>query len=338
MKVLSVVNQKVSKALVGVLRQLQCSRIPKVSPELVPFEGEIKDVRFFIGTKTGLMYFDGRELWRLFKGRVYGITHYNGRWYTTWNHRVTLGRKPLATMASILSFRFDDEQITDLRVEAAPLDQEIHQIDAWHDHLFVTDTAHNRVIAYRIGARGCRKVAEHYPNGRLTEGKSSPNFAHINSVFRQDGNIHLVYHNQTEKTERNSEIAILRSDWHVEKILQTEARCAHNVFCDGGVLVYCDSMNGRLVRHGAMLFEEDIYLRGLAIADKFWIVGGSAFAERDERNTTTGYLYQLDPIGGSEAARMRIPGCGSVYEIRLIETPDRGMSQYAMSLEYGESA
>jgi hypothetical protein len=67
-------------------------------------------------------------------------------------------------------------------------------------------------------------------------------------------------------------------------------------------------------------------MRGLAVSEAFWLVGGSEHAKRGERGFTDGVIYQYDPNHDETVATMEIPGCGSLYEIRLITPPDLAIS------------
>lgn len=322
------VKRSVSKAGLWLLKHLQRSTLPQVGRTEVAYSGRLQcsGVEFFVGTKTGLLYYDGQRLLRFFEGRVYGISYYAGRWYVAWNHRVHLGEKPLGEMASIISFRFVNGHVEDLKVDAAPLDEEVHQIDAWNGHVYVTDTAHNRVLAFRREGDDLTYETAYYPNGTLRDGKASPNYAHINSVFCNGGLIYLMYHNQTEKTGRGSEVAVLQPEWEIEKIIKTSGNSAHNVYREGDQVVFCDSMNGRLMQGDRSLMDVDSYMRGLAVSEAFWLVGGSEHAKRGERGFTDGVIYQYDPKHNETVATMEIPGCGSLYEIRLITPPDLAIS------------
>lgn len=322
------IKQNVSRGLQWLLSRVQRRNIPELTFKEVYYEGglSIKKLRFFLGTKTGLLYFDGRKLWRLFKGRVYGITQYEQRWYTTWNHKVSIGGKPLGTMASVLSFRFREGKICDLRVGAAPLDEEVHQIDAWDKHLFITDTSNNRILEYKIGQENLRFVTSHYPNGRAERGRRSPNYSHINSVFRSGKYIYVMYHNLTKKTGKYSQIAVVGRDWGVKDIVDTNANSAHNIFLSDSGIIFCDSMNGRLMKHDEVLADVDTYMRGLAVSAEFWLLGGSDHAKREERGFTDGSVYQYSPASNEIKSAMKIPNCGSLYEIRLVQPEDIAMS------------
>lgn len=321
-------KQNVSQGLQWLLSRVQRQDLPQLTFEEISYEGKpaVGRPQFFLGTKTGLLYFDGWKLWRLFEGRVYGITRCEGRWYVTWNHRITLGDKPLGTMASILSFHFRDGQISDLRVEAAPLDEEVHQIDAWDKRLYITDTANNRIIEYEIGQTALIPVTNQYPNGRIENGRSSKNYSHINSVFQCGDYIYVMYHNLTKKTGRHSQIAVLNREWDVVDIIDTVANSAHNIFCHDTGIIFCDSMNGRLMKPDRVLVDVNAYLRGLAASSEFWLLGGSAHAKRGERGFTDGSVYQYSPVMNQIVSTIMLPGCGSLYEIRLIDPEDLAIS------------
>jgi hypothetical protein len=322
------VKQNVSRGLQWLLSRVQRQNVPQLTTKEIPYEGipSFGNSKFFLGTKTGLLYFDGRKLWQLFEGRVYGITRYEGRWYTTWNHRITLGNKPLGSMASVLSFRFHDGKISDLRVELAPLDEEVHQIDAWDEHLYITDTANNRVLECKVGQNSLQTINSHYPNGQIRNGRRSPNYSHINSVFQCGDYVYVMYHNLTEKTGKNSQVALLNKEWNVVDVIETSANSAHNVFRHDEEVVFCDSMNGRLMRHDRVLVNVDTYMRGLAASYEFWLLGGSDHAKREERGFTNGSVYQYSPDMNKVVSTMKIPNCGSLYEIRLVNPEDIAMS------------
>lgn len=322
------VKQSVSQGLQWFLSRVQKKNLPQLTSEKIHYEGGpfIGDPEFFLGTKTGLLYFDGQNLWKLFDGRVYGITRYEKRWYTTWKHQVTLGSKPIGTTTSVLGFYFIDGKIYDLQVEAAPLDEEVHQIDAWNDHLYITDTANNRVLEYEIGESNLKPVNKHYPNGRAEKGKEESNYSHINSIFKCGEYILVMYHNMTKKTGKNSQIAVLNGDWEVLDVIDTDANSAHNIFCHDKRIVFCDSMNGRLVKYDEVLIDTSVYMRGLSVSSDFWLVGGSEHAKKGGRRFTDGSVYQYSPAKNEVASIIKIPNCGSLYEIRLINPEDLAIS------------
>ncbi len=319
-------KQKISDSVVCALRYLQSGKPPAHAPEQIAFEGHLNGIQFFLGTKTGLMYFDGQALWRLFGGRVYGITRHNKRWYATWNSPIRIGGKKISQSGTIVSFYFCDEKIQHLRIEAAPLNQEIHQIDAWNNNLYVTDTANNRVIEYKIKNGKLTQKNLHYPNGKIKKGKKSSNYAHINSIFRKKEFIYLMFHNHTKYTGKKSQIAVINREWEVVDIINIDAESAHNIFKSEGNIVYCDSQNGRLVRNSDTLFEKNVYIRGLAVSKYWWLVGGSEFADREERGSTNGYVYKWNKYSEKIESSIRIPNSGSIYEIRLKSKKDYGMS------------
>ena len=335
------VKRSISRGLQWLLSRVQRQNLPQLTSKEVSYEGGpfIGHPKFFLGTKTGLLYFDGWKLWQLFEGRVYGITWYAGRWYTTWNHKLTLSDKPLGTMASVLSFSFHEGGISDLRVETAPLDEEVHQIDAWDGHLYITDTANNRILECRVDQNSLRPVTSHYPNGRIESGRDSPNYSHINSIFQYGNYIYVMYHNLTKKTGRYSQIAVLDREWKVVEVIDENANSAHNIFCHDGELIFCDSMNGRLMKHDQVLVNADTYMRGLAALSEFWLLGGSAHAKREERGFTDGSVYQYSPVMDEVVSTMNIPDCGSLYEIRLIDPEDLALSSIpSYNYNYGQLA
>lgn len=66
--------------------------------------------RFLIGTSSGLLYYNYGQLHRIFDGYFYGITHYQDRWYA-------FSRYSKKHAGRIISFRFDDAVVEDIRTE-----------------------------------------------------------------------------------------------------------------------------------------------------------------------------------------------------------------------------
>jgi hypothetical protein len=210
--------------------------------------------------------------------------------------------------------------VEDLRREAPALGPWVHQIHACDGELYVADTKNGRLIRYLVD-RDCLKwERSFYANGWLRK-----NEVHVNSVYCDNNEIYLVYHNKTRHTGRKSQIAVLNRAMQLTKIIDTQAGSAHNIAIWKSTPIYCDSDAGSLVWDEPVL-HFDCFTRGLAISDHFVLVGGSEFAEREDRAAKTGYVFVIDLNEKTLISRITIPAIGSILELRLIEPTDYGMS------------
>jgi hypothetical protein len=310
------------------IRFLWRHRPPTVRREEVPFIAQaLIPARFLIGTLSGLLYYDGERLFRFFDGKVYGITRRGERWYVFRENRMRLASGWGREKGQILSFVMRDGRPVDLKMELHDIDPEVHQIDFFDDCLYIADTANNRLSRHATlpnGKLGPPEMA--YPNGRLAQGKQSPNYVHLNSVFCDGGHVYLVYHNQTQRTGKKSEIVILDRQLRLIERIDIPASCAHNIVVRGQNRWYCDSQGGALLRDGQVVFHSEHYVRGLAIHPGLILLGGSEFAKREDRINKRGYIFALDPATMRAFATMFIPSSGSIFEIRFVDRHDLGLS------------
>lgn len=287
---------------------------------------------FLVGTLSGLLLFHEGKLYRLFDGRVYGISRHGERWYVYRNQEPPFGKGWGPEKGQILSFRLDGPRAQDLRVEAGLLDPEVHQIDFFKGRLFVTDTANNCLIVYRVSPGGLESPTYHYPNGELPEDGSKSNYVHINSVFSDGDNLYLVYHNQTYKTGNMSEVVQLDSGYKVVKRWSTLGKSAHNIYVDDTGYLICNSQDGELHFKDETLLKIPYYTRGLALNNERILLGASEFANKAQRMNKDGHVFALERENFQTLAQLSIPGSGSIYELRFVDQPDFGLSQTAASL------
>lgn len=275
------------------------------------------NVQMLLGTKTGILLYAHGRLTRILRGRFYGISRRGDRWYAYKYETQRFGR--------IISFRLAGLQCVEVKDELCQLPGEVHQIDWAGSCLYVTDTQHNcvRRYAYRGSQLVC--IDRCYPNGTLAFGRRSPNYAHINSVFCDGDRLFIVYHNETKKTGRKSQVAILDLDLRLQNVVSLDAGCAHNVLPIESDIAFCDSMNGA-VRLGSRSLSLGLYTRGLAKSGSVLFVGGSDFAARAQRGQSTGHVFTWDCISGQVYSHLTMPQIGSVYEVRLVEPTDEALS------------
>ena len=302
---------------------------PEAIRHEVPFsETSTIDASFLIATSSGLLHYDRGTLHKLLTGFFYGVTHYRHRWYA---FRQSPTRLMNRRIGQVISFDLDDFRNNNIRIEANYLHWSIHQIDAWDSHLYVMESGNNRIIRFRINDHGLSNRRDFGLNTHLTPGAKTNHLIHANSIYNHRGNVYLVYHNQTTRTGFKSQIITLNNALDVDRVIDTDAGCVHNVvILTNGEMIYCDSQGGTVIWGDAIL-PCGYFTRGLAATDSFIIVGGSDFAKRDERGHATGYIFAFCSADRREFARLEMPGSGSIYEVRLIDPVDQAMSSSSRS-------
>jgi hypothetical protein len=166
-------------------------------------------------------------------------------------------------------------------------------------------------------------VQQRYPLGSLEEGRKSANYAHINSVYGFSDRIYLVCHNETKKTGKLSQIAVLDHSIEVRELIMTKARNAHHVGMYKGQTYCCDSLGGGLLCDGKTVFTTDLFTRGLSISDDGILLGGSEYAARSKRESASGAIFLLDHDFNLQQM-IQLPGM--VQEIRRLDAVDYGLS------------
>ena len=204
-----------------------------------------------------------------------------------------------------------------------------HQIDLFEGNLYITDTYNNRILKYNLKAE---LLDEFYPIGKLSNKRNSNNYGHINSIFIIDkDNIALLCHNESTKTKKNSEILVCNSAFEVKQVYLTEAKNAHNIYYDPVKknFILNDSIGGRLLWNNNISFQNNRFLRGLSMTDKYNYIGDSDYSKRIYRNFSRGGITvctkKWEPI-----LRVKIPGM--VQEIRCMDV-DYCQSQFSYDLQ-----
>jgi hypothetical protein len=269
---------------------------------------------------------DAGALHRLARGQFYGLTRRGSEW---------LAFQKLGKTGRLLRFELD-RRARWLRAETVGpvLSEGCHQIDLIGDRLFVADSYNNRVLVLEESRRQLHVVQEMYPAGRLDRGRESHNYVHLNSLWRSPNGVLAVLHNETRKTGRPSEIVLLDARGEIRERKATGASHAHNILEYRGRHLYCDSNGGTLRWGGDVAFQCELFTRGLAVTPEHILLGGSAYASREQRTQVEGRLYILDR---AFRALGSIPIPGMVQEIRGIDG-DLGLSNDATVYSSARSA
>jgi hypothetical protein len=304
------------------LKKLIARNIRKLEKNILveEYKGQGIKTDFLIATKNGLYHLYNERLYKLINGEFYGLSRHDGNWYVfqKQEHR---GR--------ILEFRLKDGLITNKRKVIGQLSGGCHQIDFIDDRLFITDTYNNRLVSYVNHAGKFRLDSENYPDGKLVNGRSSGNYAHMNSMIRTAEGIFLLFHNETTKTGRNSEIIRLGKNFEIADRQNTRTGNAHNLIIRKGKFLICDSAGSTLCIGNIIAFRANMFTRGLASNDEYIILGGSAYGERAARNHLHGNIYILDTDYNK---LFEFPVPGMVQEIRISNGKDYGLCNCSVGL------
>lgn len=266
-----------------------------------------------IATGTGLYQMSHQNVAQLLHGCFFGITRYQDNW---------LVFQKTGEWGRILKFNLTGDRLQNLEVLIDDLAGTIHQMDVIDQRLFVIDPRSNRILIFDL--RG-RLQDEMYPVGKLSEGKTSPNYAHLNSVYAHGDNIFVVAHNYTQKSGRPSELLIFdRRCLQLVERIENIGACAHNTIVLNGARLSCDSLSGRLRYGERVLLETGYFTRGLAMNDHHLLMGGSMYGERAQRIGKDGFIYVLKR-SFEKLCVVKLNGCGPIFDLRF------------MGLDYGLS-
>jgi hypothetical protein len=294
--------------------------VPATCLERVPYkaDGEILS-GLLIATSTGLLLWDGASCRRVLPGFFYGLTRVRGTWYAF--------RQVTKRSGQILRFRIASGRVEDLSCVKQGLSHNIHQMDVWAGRLHLADTDANRIRVFEIETGGgLRFLRDVEPVGPARHGWKDPNYVHLNSLYRKDGRVFVMFHNASRKTQRKSEIAVLSDELRLQERIPTASRCAHNFVIQDGRWIYCDSLDGGLVV-GEQRVEIGMMTRGLAVRGSQAVVGCSRIGARPKRLKGPGELVQVDLDRVEVVGRMRFEDVGAVHELRTLDGEDLGMSE-----------
>jgi len=273
------------------------------------------DGNFLVGTKRGLYQIRQGKLNLIVKGHFYGISHENGNIYA-FERMVKRGR--------IIRLRTDSNlKITCANVFLRDLSSGCHQIDVYNGTLYICDTYNNRILEIDPSKRKTKGI--YYPLDKLSDGRSSTNYGHLNSIYFQGNEVVALCHNETQKTGRASQILILEKDFSVRERIDTNSGSAHNVIPWHGAFLHCDSMNGYLKLGDKIVFDAGCFTRGLSVTKHHILLGGGEYSKRKAREYGKGYLFVLDKSSFSLVRKFEFPNM--IQEIRRLDDVDFAMSQ-----------
>lgn len=200
-----------------------------------------------------------------------------------------------------------------------------HQILWCSDGRVVTsNTGRNRLVALDMERPG------YYQEAGLSEsrwdrlGLEGPFGDHLNSVFERDGKLYAIAHGHST----GSRLAVFSyPDMRLISADSVPGRTGlHNIYVEGSLQLSCHSEAASLVDLGSqtILWEAGtpIYTRGLAVTDKWVLVGESAKTGRDLRRSSLSGVWLIDRRTWRAVDYFALGPYGAVHEVRVVDEPD----------------
>ncbi|MGB0598534.1 MAG: hypothetical protein ACPGLY_17740 [Rubripirellula sp.] len=279
-----------------------------------------------VSTKRGFFHFVDGEIRRLLDGQFFGVTGHDGAWFFFQRVSKWSGR--------IVQFGFKGKRAINPRQVITRLSPGCHQIDFLGSDLYVTDTYNNRLCVYETVAGELKKRGQYFPGGELANGRQSSNYAHMNSIWRSDSDIYVLFHNETKKTGRHSEIIRLDTNHAIAERISTTASNAHNVVNVDGEFLFCDSLYGKLMSGDSVVYQSEYFTRGLAVTPDLVFLGASEYGARETRDQLAGGITVLDRRFNF---RHFIPTPGMVQDVRAVNRLDCAMSNRLLTPDGSEA-
>lgn len=287
-------------------------RRPERAAPKIECSGDIPSISFLVSTSTyGVVSFSGARASLIESPRwSYGLARLASDW-------IVFGADGHRGRLEILK----TDQPGCPKSLAYGLPPRIHQIEVLGDDLLLTDPYNNRLLVYDLDghhrARYWRTgTTSIYPAGKAVAGRSSPNYAHFNSVFTADGAVYVIAHNDFNRSCRLSELWILTPTFEVaERRSLGQANC-HNYFRSDEMEVFLASNAGQVFVNGEIAADlAPQYLRGLAVSREAVLVGGSQKSQRPERARGAGHVTVFSR-SMVKLGEIRIAGT-QIHDIRL---------------------
>lgn len=212
---------------------------------------------------------------------------------------------------------------------------DVHQIAALDDLVFLTDTGKNRVVVYSLTQQ---KVVR-----TLLVGDARRDVNHINAISLDGEEIVLVLNNRKNETSRESQVLRLPLEEILSgggpdvvanpfgKVTPLAGKFdVHDLQPFRGTFLLSASRSAFVFRldNGEKLIDtrtvaRDKWVRGIACDDGGIWVGLSEIGSRAYRHTRglDGYLARFSPSGESLSGLRQIRGCGQINDLVQV-TPD----------------
>jgi len=241
----------------------------------------------------GLVH-EGKLVWRRHGINFYGLTWSENDVFWSWN--------PADVHGSVIESQKHGV------IKGLPDIWDVHQILWAQGRLWITDTAHDRIIWWD---GGCYGVVNMHPNDKADN-------LHINSLWEWDGRVSAL-------------ISGLNADGYVKAINGSQTHRIgpafyHNFYAENGVLYGCykekDNSSGvfrKRLSDGPMdelPFPPGSFARGLARGDGVFLVGCSESLPRDRRFEGGSKIVTVDDDFKIVDA-VDLPDTGQIRDVRL---------------------
>ena len=299
-----------------------------VSNENIDFtiSGDLPASSFLFSTAKGIFIYsaDSGRVAKILNGKYYGLVKYGDYWIVTRSNNI--GRKTAGRLSDIFAITLKGKQVIYYKPLLWGIPGEVHQIGTLNHCLYIPHTEYNQILYVPLkGLFGAKFPRSIFACGSMK--LEIPRPAHLNSFFH-DKEKHLIYliaHNKTVHTGRCSDVLVCDEDFSKLDVVNTTGNSVHNICTLDGEIIYCDSINEKLIMGEKCIFEADKFLRGLSITDDSIFVGGTDLCpERSRRMSLDATIYVLD-WDGKLLTRMLLPELGGVYEIRQLTEFDYAM-------------
>jgi hypothetical protein len=205
---------------------------------------------------------------------------------------------------------------------SVPFCADVHQIAYLEGRVYLTDTAHNRVVI--VNSNTGEFV------GAINIGSKRKDLNHINAISLSKNRILINLNNRGEKF---SEIVSIPnngfnfysqniSDKTTEKIPLTGITHTHDIEEKDGIVWLAASKDGYIfsVNDLEPFARMDGWVRGISFSRESAYVGVSRKADRAERhkNALPGFVEKYDLKSKNRVQSFTIPECGQVNDIHVL--------------------
>lgn len=197
-----------------------------------------------------------------------------------------------------------------------------HQLIFKDDMIYGAITANNSIMKFDMKSQTME--LQNWSNTNV-------DLNHINSIWFDDDDFPWVcYHNNVTRDGIFLNSQLNKLDKNFTKILDTITlgKDTHNVFIDKNLAYTCDSSNECLYILNLKTNKEKkvkigMWVRGLAVTDKYILLGGSIIGNsHNERTKGDGKIYLLDRKKHKVLDEKTIKDMGAVMEIRVVGERD----------------
>jgi hypothetical protein len=235
-------------------------------------------------------------------GLYYGVAEYAGQFYIAARRRMVSSDVPAGDERGEIVVL--NRTLSKIDTLSAPFPlRDMHEI-AWHKAKLWVTCAFDNMIAIFDGHNWQRW----YPLGKPASEPYDRN--HINSLHFEYDTVVLLTHNWG-----SSVLHFFALDTLVQEREIALGRQAHNIWHEGGEYRTCSSGEGRLLGDKNFCVQTGGFPRGVAKSDGMICVGVSEWAERGQRDFTTGFL-RFFSADWRNLFDLALPGEGLILDIQ----------------------